>query len=349
MENKRITSIDLWKFLFVIAIVINNINKVVWQEKGVSLVFTGSLFASFFMFISGYFLMEHLKNDKSRKDCSIKALNYTKKRISYVYPAMVGGITLAFVIRNIILKTNLRRIFRVFMNSLFEFLGLSQIGIKALNTGITGLWNEPLWYLSALVIVSFILYYILAKNEDFFVGILAPVLIIINFALNSYQDFAFPLSLLRVATGLTIGILSYYVVNYFKKKKFSETLMMVFSILHIALAMFFIYTSYTGFSWNYYAYAFLMLIFAIVLLVNKDYVAVLYNDSSLCYFLGRLTLYFYCSHIGFAYLLAWMFPSMSYPASIIFNLLFTGCWSFIMMYVDDYVISPLFRKKNAKI
>ena len=40
-----------------------------------------------------------------------------------------------------------------------------------------------------------------------------------------------------------------------------------------------------------------------------------------------------------------MFPEMGYVPSIAFNILFTLCWSYILMYIDDYLITPAFRSK----
>ena len=34
---------------------------------------------------------------------------------------------------------------------------------------------------------------------------------------------------------------------------------------------------------------------------------------------------------------------------IIFNILFTTCASFIVMCIDDYVITPIFRKENLEV
>ena len=105
MKEKRITTIDLWKFLLVIGIIISNINNLVWQNKGVHLIFTGSIFISFFMFISGYYLVDHYKKSRNKKTANVKTWIYVKDRFSKLYPALLGGVSLTFVIRNIILKT----------------------------------------------------------------------------------------------------------------------------------------------------------------------------------------------------------------------------------------------------
>ena len=336
-NNKRICSIDLWKLVFVVMLAIGSLNAIVWQGREENLIFTGNNVIVFFIFLAGYFLMNTFKNSKSKDSNALESWKYAGKGFSRVYPAMLGGIIFAFVIRNIINNTPIKEIFSIFMNSIGEFLGIS--AILQLN-----LWNNPLWYLSAIIVGSLILYYVVSKSEDFFAGIFAPVLLIINYG------FGFTNAFITVLAQMTIGMLIYYAVEYLRKKKFNEVMMMLFSFLHIGLAMYFVYTWFYGISWSEFSNNIIILLFVIVLLTNKDYIAVLYNKSKICEFLGKLSLYYYACHIVFIYLLTWMFPEMGYHASIVFNLLFTACWAFIMMYVDDYVITPIFRtnKKIAK-
>lgn len=369
MKKERITTIDLWKFILTVAIAIGHLNSFVWKGTGENLIFTGGRVLAFFMFISGYFLMDYYqKNKKKTKNVAKEAWLYTGKRFSSLYPALLGGVTLAFIVRNAITKTKLLDIFPIFMDSIWEFLGISQIGAVglaeqttgavALTTGVSTLWNGPLWYVSALFISGLLLYYIVSKNEDFFAGIFAPVFIILTYASVGLTDagwsrtlvntIGFPNGIARVMAGMCIGMLIYYVVDYLRKKEFTEKMTMLFSVLHISIAMFLIYTWYNGITWNEFTNGIILLVFCIVLLTNKDYISVLYNKSNICAFLGKLSLYYYACHIAFVFLLPWLFPEMGYHASIVFNILFTTCWSFIMMYVDDYVITPLLRNNKKE-
>ncbi|MEG1288602.1 MAG: hypothetical protein RSD29_04575, partial [Bacilli bacterium] len=252
---------------------------------------------------------------------------------------------------NVIEGTKITELFSLFMNSLWEFIGLSQVGTFGSTLGNASLWNGPLWIISAIIISSLILYYILSKSEDFFVGLFAPVLIIFTTAsvtlTNSWIN-GIGNGLFRVMSIMSLGVLLYYVVKYFKNKKFNETLTMTFSFIHIGLALFIIFTSFKGFSWNEFSNVIISFIFLVVLLTNKDYISALYNNSKLCEFLGNISLYYYACHIIFALLLSTIFPEMGYHASIIFNILFSFCWAFIMYYFDEFVITPIFRKDELE-
>jgi len=369
-KKKPISSVGLWCFIFVIGISIDYLNTYIWQDKTPSLIFTGGKFLAFFIILAGYILMSQYKQTKKAKDqkecASIGAWKYAGQTFSKLYPSLLGGVTFAFIIRNIITGTKLSSLITAFMDSIWEFIGLSQIGAVGLfeqtsgavliSPGTTTIWNSPLWVISAIIIASLFLYYIVSKNEDFFVGIFAPIFIIITYASMGLStkpwshtvlgSIGLPSGLARVMAGMCVGMLSYYVISFLRKKEFGETETICLSLIHMVLIMIFIYTWYYGFTWNELTNGILMTLFIIVLLTDKDYISDLYHNSKSCLFLGKLSLYYYSCFIAFIFLLSWLFPEMSYHASIIFNILFSTCWAFIMMYVDDYVLTPLFRKKK---
>ena len=370
MKNSKISTIELWRFIFVLAIALGHLNTFIWQGKGESLFFTGGRVLAFFMFLSGYFLMAHYKKQKNKDASPAKqAWQYTGKRFKALYPILFIGVLLAFIVRNAINGTRITQIFGVFMDSIWEFLGISQIGAVGLlelksmtfdiSLGTSQLWNGPLWYISALIIAGLILYYVVSKSEDFFAGFFAPVFIILTYASVGLTDagwdrtvlnaIGFPNGLARVMAGMCLGMLMYYIVEYLRKKKFSELMTMTFSILHIGIAIFLLYTIYVGITWSEFTNGIILYVFCIILLTNKDYISVLYNKSSICNFLGRLSLYYYVLHIVFVFLIAYLFPELSYSSSIIFNILFTTGAAFILMCFDNYVITPLFRKEKVEV
>ena len=370
MKSSKISTIELWRFILTVAIALGHLNTFIWRDSGEDLIFTGGRVLAFFLFLSGYFLMAHYQ--KHKKEDSAKpakaAWKYTGGRFKALYPTIFMGVLFAFIVRNAISGTKITEIFGVFMDSIWEFLGISQIGAVGLLelktvivepvAGVSQLWNGPLWYISALIIAGLFLYYIVSKSEDFFTGLFAPLFVVITYASvgltdigwdrTSINSIGFPNGLARVMAGMCIGMLIYYIVDYLRKKKFSEGMKLTFSVLHIGIAIFLIYTIYAGISWSEFTNGIIVLLFTIILLTNKDYISVLYNNSSVCNFLGRLSLYYYASHIVIVFLIAHIFPEMSYHASIVFNILFTLCCAYIMMCIDDYIVTPLFRKEKIE-
>lgn len=366
-KNKEATSIGFWSFIFVIAIGFGYLNDYVWHNSAVNHIFTGGKVIAFFLFLTGYFLVKYYKNNKHKNENSANlAWNYFFEKFRKLYPVLLSGVLVAFIVRNIIAGTKINNIFAIFMNSIWEFLGLSQLGaVNFINidsltftpaVGVSYLWNYPLWIISAILIVSLILYYILSKNEDLFKGLIAPVIIIITYSnigfgsagldINLLNSFGIANGLARVLAAVCLGMLMYYIVEYFKKKKFNEFMMMLFSLLHIGIAIFLLYTIYVGISWSELVNGIILYIFCIVLLVNKDYISVLYSNSYICKLLGKMSLYYYAYFIVFVYLIAYIFPEMSYYASLVFNFLFSTGFAFIMMCLMEYVIFPIIKKSK---
>lgn len=348
MENKKISSIEFWRFIFCVALAIGSLNTIIWAKGDVNLMFNGYHFGAFFFFLAGYFLMNHYqKNKNNHHEAAVNAWHYTQKRIKALYPLLLGSVALTFIVRNVILETSSTDIFKVAMNSLWEFLGLGALGV-------TNLWNAPLGYVSAILIAGFIIYYVINKSEDIF-KILAVVLAIIVYSYgiangwnNAATILGIPLMLMRVMAGMSIGALLYYPVSNLQKKKLTENVTMVLSVAHIALAMFILYIWFHGTSINELTVGLLILLFVFILLVNKDYISVLYNDSAFLNDLGHLSVYYFASHLAFVYLIPYLFPEMSYQASIVFNILFTLCWAYIIMYIDDYLIKPIFKEDQVE-
>lgn len=371
----RNNAVEFWRFLFTVAIAFGHYNSFAWTSiPKEEWIMSGGRVLGLFLFLSGYFMMASYKRKKEKgvfegESPAKAAWKYTGKRWLGLYPAMLGGVTLAFIVRNWIAHTPLSKIPSLLAGSLFEFFGLFQLGLVGYNEqkttadlltymdggGLSPLWNGPLWYISAILIVSVIIYYVLVKNEDFFIAVFCPVLIIGSYGfsvLNQGGAFprtttgwlGFPNNLLRVAAGICVGCLMYYVVEYFKKKKFTKGMTITFTVLNVLLSAFFIYTIWNGIKWSEFAHNAFIIPFTIILLVQKDYLSNILNNE-VSGVLGKLSLYYYCCHIVLVFLLPYLFPSMSYHVMAVIFVLACFIVASFMMFIDDYVITPYIRKK----
>lgn len=377
--KKKNNAVEFWRFIFTIAVAFGHFNSFTWAAKipAEDLIMTGGRVLGLFLFLSGYFMMVSFKRKQAKKETEKEApgkqaWKYTGKRWLGLYPAMLGGVVLAFIVRNWIAGTPLSKIPSLLAGSLFEFLGLYQLGLVGYNEqksteqllefinegNVSPLWNGPLWYISAILIVSVIIYYVLAKNEDFFIAFFCPIVIIGSYGFSMLnQGAAFlrtttgwlgiPNNLLRVAAGICVGCLMYYVVEYLKKKEFSKKLTVTFTILNALLIAFFIYTIWNGIAWNEFANNAFIIPFTIIMLVQKDLISKLL-DNGVSAYLGKLSLYFYCCHIVFVFLLPYLFPDMSYITMAIAFVVACFIWSNVMMLFDDFVVTPLIRNKLKK-
>lgn len=307
MEKKN-TTLGLWCFIFVVAIGLLYLNNYIWQGKVHDLMFHGGYVISFFMFLFGYSIVKHYKDNKKEK--GNKVFKFTIEILKKYYPIYLLGVVLAFVVINVINKTGIGNTFNLFFDSIWEFLGLSGVGAVSVHElavprfdavlGYNYLWNSPLSIFSNLLIGGYILYYIFDKNEELFKGIVGPLIVIVGLGtlgLGSVNKLGLsniiPSALLKSMIGVTLGMESYYLIEYFKGKKFSEVMRLIFSVVHIGLAIFFLYNIFAGINFSEVTNGLFLYIFFIVLMINNDYVSDLYNNSSLCMLLGKLSIYYY--------------------------------------------------------
>ena len=335
-------AIGFWMFIFVLGISISSLNSLIWADSGRELLFTGGFFTSAIMFLAGYLLMDYYKNNEKTG-----ALKYTGLVIRKLYPALLGGVILAFIIKNAIMGNSLLAVAKAFFDSIWEFLGLSSITFGSLS-GTSMLWNEPLWIFSAIIISSYILYFIVSKKEDLFV-FLSIIFILFVYGSSFINAFNIDIGLLRVMATMCLGMILYYIVSYVQNKKLGEVKTMALSIVHISLIMFIVYNWINGVYLNEITCSVIIYILIGIVLINKDYISVLYNNFEVGKFFGNISIYYYSAYIAFIAMLAYLYPQMDYYASIIFNILFTTCWSIIMMYFDEYFVRPVIFMKRKRV
>ena len=335
-------AIGFWMFIFVLGISINSLNSLIWANSGRELLFTGGFFTSAIMFLAGYLLMDYYKSNT--KD---SALKYTGLVIRKIYPALLGGVILAFAIKNAIMGNSIPAVAKAFFDSIWEFLGLSSITFGSLS-GTSMLWNEPLWIFSAIILSSYILYFIVSKKEDLFV-FLSIIFILFVYGSSFINAFNIDIGLLRVMATMCLGMLLYYIVSYVQNRKLGEVKTMALSIVHISLIMFIVYNWVNGIYLNEVTCSVIVYLLIGIVLINKDYISVLYNNFEVGKFFGNISIYYYAAYIAFIAMLAYLYPQMDYYASIIFNILFTTCWSIIMMYFDEYFVRPVIFMKRKRV
>lgn len=368
LNSTKRSNLELWKFLFVIAYIAYNfylLNHANHPEIN-SMLFSGGKVLEFFFIIAGFSLMSFcVKNSKN----DVSTWEYLKGLISRYYPALLGGVFLAFVVRNFVIDTSLVRIPSLLVGAIFELLGLSQLGIASysgfssnsmlqeyiVNGGITPIWNEPLCYLSAFFIVSLIFYYIISKNRNLYENIIAPLVIVIGysamgmmseFSLYSTGIFGIPNAIIRVAAGMALGSLIYRFIDYLKSKEIDRKEKIGLTVLYFVFAIYFIVTTIIGIEWNEFINLVFIVPFVIILLLNRDGVSSILKSRFFSY-LGSLALYVFACHIAFCYLIPFLFPDRTYQFQFLIFLIITLIWGNIMLIFDKFVITPLFRERKS--
>ena len=98
-----------------------------------------------------------------------------------LFDLITWGLLFGLVLTNLYNDIPVNQWLKVAIDSLWEWGGcvLSGLGIGNSVYGLMPeshmLMNGPLWFISCLLIVGYIIYFLLEKCEDWFIGILAPI------------------------------------------------------------------------------------------------------------------------------------------------------------------------------
>lgn len=332
-KKERNHAIDFFRFLFSIGFVIGHmaiiLGRLPGRESG------GFTFAldtlAVFICIAGYFMMAHYRKTAAiMRERGVDALgqawDYLKSRIRGIGVwYLVGNIT-GFVGLCLWNKTPVTQWFDAFLNHLGEFCGLMLSGF-GYGTNIHGLYgtasseytliNGPLWFVSGLFICSFVLYYMIARDERKTVCFVVPITAILFYgslylmpeiqqpfwhSFLHFGDFNLNVGLVDMFCNLGLGCLMYVGVEALREREFSRPFYILVTVVQTFLLIFIPFRTLgpTNVPWNPFSFGWgssylLALLFTFLLVLNKDGATKFINRKALGA-LGHLSMYVYVLH-----------------------------------------------------
>ncbi len=357
--KKRNSAIELWRFIIAVAIIGFHIGYIIANtcdgSNGYFLETTNWFFGSsevlwIFTLTAGFFLVSHFKKravdkDYKARSASSRAWEYTWPRIKTLLPILIIGYVLGVIICTSFYypEYNLQQVCTMIINSFWEFLGFHAAGLRSTGNEFFNL-NGPLWFISAIIIVGYFIYWGLCKNEDFMAGIIAPFTFIFlggwwcftgtrasqtawstigaqttstngmgGSATDATAILGFNNGLLFVLMGMLAGVILYYLIQKIKDHKFTTAGKAWLTIVYIISAGLLLwYTIYpeTWFNLERWTVALLCIIVIGLTLLNKDAITGLLNNkytSGLFNYLGSISLHIYMLHYPIAIFVLTMF------------------------------------------
>lgn len=211
--------IEFWRFIFTCIVCLLHF-ETVYLGGGNNIFASGYLGVEFFFILSGFFMMKHaLHHDDT-------AIRYITDRIKRLYPPIIIAYCILIINFSIQSKWNVFEIIDEVYAHIWEFLLLT-------STGITWeFWNFATWYISALLIVSYFIYWLIKKDEKCFSEFIAPLLIFAIYSWYAIQGKGLDYhvhwerictsAISRAIGGISIGCISYYVNNKYIPKKINK-------------------------------------------------------------------------------------------------------------------------------
>ena len=351
--KKRNVAIEFWRFFTAFAIVGFHIGWIIarscngtngyWMTPTNTWFFGSSEVLLLFTITAGYFMVSHYKKlakDPKYKERSAmsRAGEYTWTRIKALLPVLIIGYILGVIICTTFFypEYGIKEVFTMLFNSIWEFLGFHAAGLRSLGGEFFNL-NGPLWFISAMIIIGYFIYWGLCKNEDVTSGFVAPVVAIFLAGWWSFTDtraaqtawstfgsqlastngmggsatastatLGFNNGLIFVMLGMLIGVILYYVIEKLKEHNFKSSIgLTILNIVVSALLGWYIIYQPTWFSLERWPVAFLCIMVVGLSLLNKDKLTTVLNNkytNKFLEYLGGLSLYVYMLHYPIAIL-----------------------------------------------
>ena len=348
--KKRNVAIEFWRVFAAIAIIGFHVGWIIARscndKTGYYMETSNWFFGSsevllLFTITAGYFLVAHYKklaaDPKYNERSSLsRAFEYTWARVKALLPVLILGYVLGVIISTKFFypQYGVKETVGMLFNSIWEFLGFHAVGLRSTGGEFFNL-NGTLWFISAIIIIGYFIYWGLCKNEDVMSGFVAPALSIFFAGWWSYTDtraaqtawstfgtqlastngmggsatgatatIGFNNGFIFVMIGMLIGVILWYVLELIKNKGVKHTgLLTVLNLfLSVVLGWYIVYQP-TYFGLQRWPVAFLCIMVVALSLLNKDGLSkALNNDvtSGLLSYLGGLSLYIYMLHYPIA-------------------------------------------------
>lgn len=205
-------SFGIWRIVFTLAIMLFHfVDGTPFYSEYPMFKYHWYISVEFFFILSGFLMMQHIENSPDEDE-----LGYIKKRIIRLYPEYFIAFMIMAVLRSFLKGLN---IFKIIIPNWLELFMLQSIG-----TNTFPYLNNPAWYVSALLIGSYIIYFLIKRYRIVFLRFIGPLLIMLCFSYmfreygrleNFYHTEGFLLNsaLIRAVMGLTIGTYCYLIAK----------------------------------------------------------------------------------------------------------------------------------------
>lgn len=329
-QSSRNGEIELFRFIF--AVIVFSFHF----EYAPAIFKSGYLCVEFFFVLSGYFLMQHIEKNKNTViNPTMTVFNYTKNRLKRLYVSYFIACVAAFAIRFLVLSDISIR--TVINKGIWEILMLQTLGFE-FSTRI-------LWYVSALIFSSLILYLLSLCLKDYYLPVIFFVAFVVlaflyqeNHALNSLENHLIVSDdLLRAISEMSLGCILFKAIKTIPDSlnKFRKFLF-VPKYLSLAIILYFM-TKDAGI--KDFSCLILIVFFTAMLFLDKSPIHKIFNNK-LCYFLGDISYDFYLNQIIVIYF-ARVFPSdllQKYPII-----------TFVIFIIVDLILSIITKKLSKAI
>ena len=214
-------SITFWRLVFTVLVALFHFLRLYDIDTG------WYISVEFFFITSGFLLINTCDKNKNKEGFHDSAWVYTKKRLARLYPMYLFCFIVNFAIYSRILYPSVTSKLQALLRSIYELIGIQMIG---LNQEIY--FNNVAWYVSALLIAGYFIYYMVLNHRKFYIQFVCPISVILIYSFyyrlyNGMEMWGNSVgfwqhdALLRAFAGMNMGIMAYQLCNKIKDVRFT--------------------------------------------------------------------------------------------------------------------------------
>lgn len=162
--KQNANTIHIWRVIFTLMVAImhfNNIYYTPYERYGITMGWNVSV--DFFFIVSGFLLLYKFDPEKT-------AAQYTVKRVKKLWPHFLFSFAILFVVRQFLMYDGLKNLVKNILSSVYEIAGIKMAGY---DFGIH--YNWATWYISVMMIIGYLIYWLLKEHYKLFTQIIAPL------------------------------------------------------------------------------------------------------------------------------------------------------------------------------
>jgi len=288
-------SIYFWKIIFTLMIITLHFfgNYPTYYRQGY--VQGWYIAVEFFFIVSGYLIALKCENKKN----NISATQWVAKNISKMYPHYLFSFAMCFIARMFFNHLPISSIIKNFIYSFPEILLIHMAGFTQ-----TQYYNGVSWYVSALILSGYLIYFLITNYKKFYLSLIAPVSIILiygyyyrfvgNIDVWSLTRVFISDALLRGFAGMSLGVLCFYANRKIRVFEFTKLTYCLSRLIEIFGFLFVVLFS-LKFGWTQTDFLMIVVLAVSITLAFLPHNGLIFNNRIVIY-LSELTFPIYLNH-----------------------------------------------------
>lgn len=350
ISTKRNGAIEFYRFIFALVVCLLHFRNYGDFGDSSTAFYGGYLAVDFFFIVSGYFLMQQWEKER-RQNIGISAgfstWCFVKSRFLRFLPEyLFAFITLAILLiflQHMSLK-------QIVINGFWEILMLR---LSGLGSGINGIF----WFVSALLLGSAVVWFLLCKFKDDYIYFGVPVIFLL---INAYfyqkyghvdltasqSIFIVNDGLLRAIAEIGLGCICYKAAIYLKQKMNGRFrgLQTILEIILFGLIVAIMWR--TRRDTKDFIMIVMMAAFIILIMQNNSYLSKLLNNK-ISVFLGSISYGLYLNQRFFIVLISTLWPARTYWLMASIFLLVNIVFSIFTFNLCSFIIKRINQMKRC--